>query len=92
MQTPGAIHRSGGLSLGESTHLVDELRLRRVGDPTEGQLLVNDLSGDLALPIWPDHVGSKGTAWGQFRLEQGEIEAEPPSSTWTIITRRQQSA
>jgi CRISPR-associated protein Cas5t len=88
LENPGSVHRFGGLSLGESTHLVDEVRLRREGDPSQGRHLVNDLEGDLSLPIWPDHVGSQGTTWGQFRLIEGEIDAEPPSASWTVIARR----
>lgn len=88
LENPGSVHRFGGLSLGESTHLVDEVRLRREGDPSQGRHLVNDLEGDLSLPIWPDHVGSQGTTWGQFRLIEGEIGLEPPSASWTVIARR----
>lgn len=71
LQDHRSVGRFGGLSLGESTHLVDEVRLWSATDPSKGKLLIADEKGDLSLPVWPDHVGSKGTLWGQFRLEEG---------------------
>lgn len=82
---PAASHRFGSLSLGESTHLVDELRWLRQADPTSGHLLVRDPQGDLALPVWPDHVGSAGTLWGQYRLVKSEIRDIPRDEAWTSI-------
>ena len=77
LQHPDNVSRFGGLSLGESTQLVDEVRRWRPGDRSTGQLLVADGKGDLSLPIWPDHVGSKGTLWGQFRLEERKDLGDP---------------
>lgn len=78
--------RFGGLSLGESTHLVDELRALREGDMLGPiQLLRRDDRGDLALPIWPDHVGSRGTHWGQYRLTDVAAGDAPPDDAWTPI-------
>lgn len=84
-KTPASVSRFGGLSLGESTHLVNEVRLWRQGDPEIGQMLLSDEQGDLSLPIWPDHVGSRGTRWGQFRLEETPIAVQPPEEAWTVI-------
>lgn len=84
---PGGVVRFGGLSLGESTHLVDEVRLLRTEDHTEGRMLVRNEQGDLSLPIWPNHVGSAGTRWEQFRLEDASINDMPPSSAWVTIER-----
>ena len=70
LQNHRSVRRFGGLSLGESTHLVDEVRLWSATDPSKGKLLMADEKGNLSLPVWPDHVGSKGTLWGQFRLEE----------------------
>src|SRR5262249_25898904 len=53
---PRSVIRFGSLSLGESTHMVDEVSVLQ--EPLgRGQLLVAQDDGDLALPIWPDHVG-----------------------------------
>jgi CRISPR-associated protein Cas5t len=88
-QKSGNVSRFGGLSLGESTHLVDEVRLWRQGNPDNGQILISDDRGDLSLPIWPDHVGSLGTHWGQFKLEKGLITIEPPAQAWTTVWPRE---
>ncbi len=86
MVSPGDVSRFGGLSLGESTHLVNEVRLWRDSDPPDGSLVLNDPQGDLSLPVWPDHVGSARTRWGQFRLcDRAPLPAEPPKEAWTPI-------
>jgi CRISPR-associated protein Cas5t len=83
---PKTVSRFGGLSLGESTHFVNEIRFWRQDDLKNGRLLLTDEKGDLSLPIWPDHVGSKGTVWGQFSLREAILsEIEPPESAWITI-------
>ena len=83
---PAGVKRFGGLSLGESTMLVDEVRHWRKTDPAEGRLLEKFDDGDLSLPVWPDHVGAIGTRWGQFRLaERGPLLDPPPEKAWTRI-------
>jgi CRISPR-associated protein Cas5t len=84
---PSGISRFGGLSLGESTHLIDELRTLRPADHGEGRLLLGDVEGDLALPMWPDHVGAAGTRWGQYRLVPALVSTEPDERAWTIVRR-----
>ena len=99
LENPAAIARYGGLSLGESTHLVDEVRCWRESDANQfgfGWLLVKpdkdreQATADLSLPVWPDHVGSKGTRWGQFALHQlstTELRVEPPKDAWITVRR-----
>lgn len=90
MNDPSSVERFGGLSLGESTHLVDgvwPLELRPQEPEEELDLLCPDPRGDLSLPVWPDHVGSAGTRWGRFRLKpaseaQGWLAQE---DTWTTL-------
>jgi CRISPR-associated protein Cas5t len=87
---PGSVSRCGGLSLGESTHLVDELRPLRPEDVigVEPTWLVPDPAGPLALPVWVDHVGAAGTVYRQFRLQRGSLgDGEPPSEAWVPILR-----
>jgi CRISPR-associated protein Cas5t len=88
LATPHQINRFGGLSLGESTHLVDEIK--EFGDgAVKGRLLMALDEGDLSLPIWPDHVGSV-TRWGQYRLlDEKEITTAEldNESAWTVIRR-----
>lgn len=88
LQIPSRVSRFGGLSLGESTHLVDEVTmLTKTG--LAGRLLMAEDDGDLSLPIWPDHVGS-ATRWGQYRLSaDAELSHNAPDdeAAWTIIER-----
>ncbi|MDW8266019.1 MAG: type I-MYXAN CRISPR-associated protein Cas5/Cmx5/DevS [Gemmataceae bacterium] len=71
---PTEISRFGGLSLGESTHLVDEVKLWQPGQQRPGHrngraFLLHD-QGRLTLPVWVDHVGSTGTRYANGRLEE----------------------
>ncbi|MFZ5697721.1 MAG: type I-MYXAN CRISPR-associated protein Cas5/Cmx5/DevS [Pseudomonadota bacterium] len=84
---PDTVSRFGGLSLGESTHLVDELRVAREEDAIDGKVLLQDESGELSLPIWPDHVGSRNTSWRQFTLGDGLVGAWPAKRAWVAIQR-----
>ncbi len=69
---PGRIERFGGLSLGESTHLVDEVGRLVEGQANEARIFLLDLAnrGRLSLPVWVDHVGSANT-----RHVSGNLEA-----------------
>lgn len=82
---PDAVTRFGGLSLGESTHLVDDVSLL-TQQSSRGQLLVAEDEGDLSLPVWPDHVGS-ATRWEQYRLVDADLTGELPQAAWTMIRR-----
>ena len=84
---PAASRRFGALALGESTHLVDEVRRLRPGDLDGARPLVADPDGELSLTLWPNHVGSKGTAWGQYRLAEGMAEDQPPDEGWIAVAR-----
>lgn len=73
------ISRFGGLSFGESTHMVDEiLPIERAPELVDEsvRLFLLEKSGNFTLPVWVDHVGSSGTRNELGRL----IEAgfEPP--------------
>lgn len=85
---PVTVSRFGGLSLGESTHLVDDVS-RLQSQHLRGRLLVATEDGDLSLPIWPDHVGSI-TRWGQYRLsDAADITSEVLDNepAWTVVRR-----
>jgi CRISPR-associated protein Cas5t len=72
LQHPERVERFGGLSLGESTHLVNEVK-RFAGDPEkEGQAFLLADRGPLTLPVWVDHVGSTNT-----RYITGELVSFP---------------
>lgn len=60
---PAMLERFGGLSLGESTHLVDEVKLFSGSAEGTGLIFVCADRGRLTLPVWVDHVGSQGTRY-----------------------------
>jgi len=66
--------RFGGLSLGESTHLVDEVC--RLGVFARARAYLLAPRGRLSLPVWVDHVGSAGTRHVTGDLI--EIDEAPP--------------
>jgi len=78
--TPAA--RFGGLCLGESTHLVDEVcPVETVRDrlPKLGRIFLEreDKKGRLTLPVWVDHVGSAGTRYSTGDLNESALTAPP---------------
>lgn len=78
----GTVARFGGLSLGESTHLVDSVS---VADPASlaaggfaGQrLFVTNDAGRVSVPVWVDHVGSAGTVYAVGDWEPRDDLAPP---------------
>lgn len=74
---PSDVSRYGGLSLGESRDLVNDIVWFPQWPQGEGYWIVHDPQGDMPLPVWVDHVGSKGTVWKQFRLQQQRLEVPP---------------
>jgi CRISPR-associated protein Cas5t len=83
LTNPAGIQRFGGLCMGESTHLVDEVqpvekylqsrRLRERKPQPRGQAFLQAERGRLTLPVWVDHVGSAGT-----RYVTGDLVADWP--------------
>ncbi len=57
------IRRFGGLSLGESTHLVDEVSPFSPDEGLTSRTFLLDDKGKMTLPVWVDHVGSSGTSF-----------------------------
>jgi CRISPR-associated protein Cas5t len=82
LANPAGVSRFGGLSLGESTHLVDEVSLfegrtaERLGGRPGRAFLAAD-RGRLTLPVWVDHVGSAGTRYVTGNLEAGPLHPPP---------------
>jgi len=76
-------NRFGALCLGESTHLVDEVRPFRVSDGATCRLIRPDPAGPLPLPIWVDHVGSRRTRWLNCRLD--EVVTRDVADGWITI-------
>jgi CRISPR-associated protein Cas5t len=67
--TRGRIERFGGLSLGESTHLVDAVSQFDSSGGGEARTFLLAEHGRLTLPVWVDHVGSAGTNFVTGELE-----------------------
>ena len=57
----GGIVRFGGLCLGESTHMVDEVCSFHSQPNRSGQTYLLATEGRITLPVWVDHVGSQGS-------------------------------
>ena len=76
MKHPEQISRFGGLSLGESTHLVDEVCLltdEELSSEESVEQFVTSERGQMTLSVWVDHVGSAGTRYATGNLEKNEI-------------------
>ncbi|MBW4693440.1 MAG: type I-MYXAN CRISPR-associated protein Cas5/Cmx5/DevS [Lyngbya sp. HA4199-MV5] len=81
---PASVRRFGGLSLGESRDLINAVSLFRGFRRETVRWLVQDENGLLTLPYWVDHIGSKGTCWLRYELQQYDLQ-EPPDRAWTEI-------
>ncbi len=57
---PSSIQRSGALSLGESSHMVNDVNVLK-SCPEGAEVFLIGPQGTLTLPVWVDHVGSKDT-------------------------------
>lgn len=80
-----AVKRFGCLYLGESNDLVNSVRLASEHHLSQlKQWLVQDNTGRITLPYWVDHVGSRGTRWQRYSLEELDCKT-PPDHSWTMI-------
>jgi len=86
MDEPGAVSRHGALSLGESTHMVNDVVPWPDDEEVTGRLLLRAAEGPLCLPVWVDHVGSAGTRFQNYRLEQMALRQPLPEEAWTRIS------
>ncbi len=94
LENPASVNRFGGLSLGESSHLVDEVTpvdryfrsdhyRSRQPEPRCRAYLTAE-RGRLTLPIWVDHVGSSGTVFVLGDLVDMPLVAPPLERMPTI--------
>lgn len=87
----GRVQRFGGLSLGESTHLVDVVR-PFVQDPDrEGRVFLLAEQGRLTLPVWVDHVGSAGTHFVTGDLELAALVPPEVNRMPEIVPKNSQA-
>jgi CRISPR-associated protein Cas5t len=73
LSSPGSVTRSGGLSLGESSYLVDTITSREPPD-CEGIFLQPDGQGFHSLPIWVDHLDATKTQLQRFTLTNRSLQ------------------
>ena len=82
---PTTVKRFGCLYLGESNDLVSSIRLAQERHFSQNkQWLVKSNEGNITLPYWVDHVGSRGTRWQRYCLEELDWNT-PPDNSWTAI-------
>lgn len=82
---PTSVQRFGCLYLGESNDLVNAVKLVSDDYRSESRRwLIRDDEGLITLPYWVDHVGSRGTRWLRYRLQEISTQS-PPDSSWTTI-------
>lgn len=77
LDQPQTITRFGGLSLGESSHLVDQCKRFQPDEQRRGRAFLLSKPGSMTLPVWVDHVGSAGTRYVAGAIEEGPLI--PPS-------------
>jgi CRISPR-associated protein Cas5t len=77
LDQPQAITRFGGLSLGESSHLVDQCKRFKPDEYRRGRAFILSKAGNQTLPVWVDHVGSAHTRYVTGNIEDGAVI--PPS-------------
>ena len=81
------ISRFGGLSLGESRDLVNDVVFNPQLNGQKGKWLINAPEGKNPLPVWVDHVGSKGTVWKQMETKVESLQIPPPDDPrWIAIS------
>ena len=82
---PASVNRFGGLCLGESRDLVNAITPLAENYHGESvRWLVRDEDGSLTLPYWVDHVGSQGTRWQRYVLQESQVW-QPYELAWTVI-------
>jgi len=86
---PSSVTRFGGLSLGESTHLVDEVSLlnrmgERLGSRSGRRFLLAE-RGRMTLPVWVDHVGSAKTRYVTGNLVMQPVVMPPNLASMPVI-------
>ena len=85
LANPSFNKRFGCLYLGESNDLVNVVKIVSDDYQSEArQWLIQDNRGELTLPYWVDHVGSKGTLRQRYTLRKMSTQS-PPELSWTII-------
>jgi CRISPR-associated protein Cas5t len=75
LDNPSGIKRSGGLSLGESSYLVDSISMKRA-PPGELIFVRPDPRGFHYLRTWVDHIDESKSRSDRFSLTRLNVSAE----------------
>ena len=75
LEHPEGLDRYGALSLGESTFLVDEIKVC-CATPPPGVSLHPDDTGSLTLPVWVDYENPSVTRLRRFSLVERAFDEE----------------
>jgi CRISPR-associated protein Cas5t len=81
LENPASITRIGGLSLGESSYLVDIIRIDGT-PPDQLTFLTPDPSGFYSLPVWVDHADHSKTVLERFSLSEPVVVSTGLRSAW----------
>lgn len=81
---PQSISRFGALCFGESTHVVNEVRLLEPDKNRKQDIFLLDQEGEQSLPVWVNHVGSKGTRYVKGSLVKCGL-SKPESNVMPMI-------
>jgi CRISPR-associated protein Cas5t len=90
LRAPETVTRTGVLCLGLSDDAVNDIALVERSEEKWHWLAPND-AGEIELPIWIDHVGSRHTRWGRFHFDpiaQPMDKLPPPERFAHIIDPR----
>ena len=81
----GEVVRHGALCLGESSHMVDEIRIDVPSG--RGSFVGPCERGFLTMPVWTDHVREGRPVVQTFEIRDAEdVGREPPADCWISIT------
>jgi len=90
LERPETVTRTGVLCLGLSDDAIDDICLMDAPTGTWRCLRPSN-GGDLELPVWVDHVGSKDTRWQRYELVEEQVYASPiPGDFLQIVEPGQQ--
>lgn len=78
------IERAGGVSLGESSYLVNAVS--RASHPQQLHFLLPDPRGFYSLPTWVDHTVAKNTVLCRFKIEEdpSDVSVSLPQAWFDI--------
>lgn len=83
LANPASIKRFGGWSLGESSYLVDSIKVDP-DTPDKLTFLVPAKHGFYSMPVWVDHTDFRQTIQGRFAIEEA-APASVLSHSWIRI-------